>query len=138
MPIRREDSEDSEDLLPKLFETVVEIATKSAESSTTAAKAIQHLETALLSAKASSEASKSASEDVRNEIRLLVVRVEALERQREGEPSLIKAFGDALKDPRTLLIILTFLASLFGSRLIPPFNVAGIPPVVLPAAGVEK
>lgn len=110
--------DDNQPILPQLISTVVEIASKSAESSTAAAKAIQTLERTATNVSTEVSALKT-------EVMLLKQKSDVLESHikvltQAHNQGMVQAFADAIRNPQTLLIMVALIAAILGLRLTLP------------------
>lgn len=110
-----------EELLPHFLETVVEVATKSAEASTSVATATRNLEQRVEAALSAARAAHTAAEAARVEALAAKEKAHALEatlKLKSGNG--VSAFLEALRNPQTVVILLWILAGLFGIRMTAP------------------
>lgn len=129
MPGRTRSSDgNDDDILSQLVASVVEIAAKSASSSTDSARAVRALEGKVDTLRSDVTAGKT-------DIQALIARVSAMEASvnslvstsQRGVP---QAFADAIRNPQTLLILAVLVASMLGLRLTFPAVVPTPPAVV--------
>lgn len=111
-------ADDGQPILPQLISTVVEIASKSAESSTAAAKAIQTLERTAASVSAEVSATKTEVLLLKQKSDVLEAHIKVL--TQAHNQGMIQAFADAVRNPQTLLIIVALIAAVLGLRLTLP------------------